>query len=159
MKHWQARIGPAPAQEPSTVPHLDRRNALNLTAAALVAPSSSLADGPIRLRDLYDRNGGFSPLARDHKGQRVEIAGYMAPPLKANAWFFVLTKMPMAVCPFCETEAEWPEDILAVYTKRQVKPVPFNVKIKTRGILALGALRDPETGFLSLIRLVDATYG
>ena len=74
----------------------------------------------------------------------------MAPPLKANARFFVLTKMPMAVCPFCETEAEWPEDILAIYTKRRVKPVPFNVKIKTRGILALGALRDPETGFLSL---------
>ena len=141
------------------MPHLDRRTALTLTAAALAAPSSSLAAGSMRRRDLYDRDGGFSPLARDHEGQRVEIVGYMAPPLKANARFFVLTKMPMAVCPFCETEAEWPEDILAIYTKRRVKPVPFNVKIKTRGILALGALRDPETGFLSLIRLVDATYG
>ena len=147
------------APELPAVLHLDRRTALTVTAAALVAPASSLADGPIRIRDLYDRNGGFSPLAKDHEGQRVEIAGYMAPPLKANARFFVLTKMPMAVCPFCETEAEWPEDILAIYTKRRVKPVPFNVKIKTRGILALGAFRDPETGFLSLIRLVDATYG
>ena len=113
----------------------------------------------MRLRDLYDRDGGFSALAKDSEGQRVEIAGFMAPPLKADARFFVLTKMPMAVCPFCETEAEWPEDILAVYTKRLVKPVPFNVKIKTRGILELGSFRDPDTGFLSLIRLVDATYG
>jgi hypothetical protein len=63
----------------------------------------------------------------------------------------------MAVCPFCETEAEWPSDILAVYTKRVVDVVPFNVKIETAGILQLGAYRDPDTGFLSMVRLTGAS--
>ena len=81
------------------------------------------------------------------------------PPLKAESKFFVLTKMPMAVCPFCETEAEWPNDILAVYTKRIVDVIPFNKKITVSGVLELGGYRDPETGFLSMVRLSDANYG
>ena len=56
----------------------------------------------------------------------------MAPPLKAEADFFVLTKMPMAVCPFCNTAVDWPDDIVAVYTKRTVRIVPFNVEIMGR---------------------------
>ena len=71
----------------------------------------------------------------------------------------VLTKMPMAVCPFCESEAEWPNDILAVYTKRIVDVSPFNVKITTTGVLETGAYRDPDTGFVSMVRLTDASYG
>jgi len=65
----------------------------------------------------------------------------------------------MAVCPFCETEADWPADILAVYTKRTVNVVPFNRRIESRGILELGPYRDPDTGFLSMVRLNDAVYG
>ena len=83
----------------------------------------------------------------------------MAPPLKANATFFVLTKMPMAVCPFCETAAEWPDDILAVYIKRRLRVIPFNIGIAAEGVLELGPVRDEETGFLSMVRLVNATYG
>jgi hypothetical protein len=64
----------------------------------------------------------------------------------------------MSVCPFCETEAEWPDDILAVYTKRIIDVVPFNVDLTTTGTLELGAYKDPETGFLSMVRLVDASY-
>jgi len=48
----------------------------------------------------------------------------------------------VAVCPFCESEAEWPNDILAVYTKRIVDVSPFNVKITTTGVLETGAYRD-----------------
>ena len=66
--------------------------------------------------------------------------------------------MPMAVCPFCETSAEWPSDILAVYTKRTVNVVPFNVGIVARGVLEDGVYSDPATGFLSLLRLTGATY-
>ena len=64
----------------------------------------------------------------------------------------------MAVCPFCETEADWPDDILAVYTKRTVDVVPFNIRLQARGVLELGPYRDPETGFLSMVRLADASY-
>jgi hypothetical protein len=83
----------------------------------------------------------------------------MAPPLKADSNFFVLTKRPMAVCPFCESSADWPDDILAIYTKRTLKVIPFNVKIVVQGVLELGDMTDPDTGFVSRIRVVDARYG
>ncbi|PZX16927.1 hypothetical protein LX81_01557 [Palleronia aestuarii] len=116
-------------------------------------------DGSIRLRDLYAKSGDLSELAQSSLGERILVDGFMAPPLKAEADFFVLTKMPMAVCPFCETSAEWPDDIVAVFTKRMVRVVPFNVGIEVRGVLEYGEKRDEETGFVSMLRLTDATYG
>ncbi len=151
---------------------VDRRAALRLGlggAASLALPHGAMAaadlpeggpqEGPLRMRDLYEKDKSFSDLALSLEGARVDVTGFMAPPLKAITDFFVLTKRPMAVCPFCETEADWPRDILAVYTKRTVEVVPFNVRIGARGVLELGPLRDEETGFLSRVRLVDAAYG
>ncbi len=139
---------------------MHRRTFLAASAGLLVPPSLIHADdGAIKLRELYNPDGSFSDLSLSREGQRVTVDGFMAPPLKADSRFFVLTKMPMAVCPFCETEAEWPDDILAIYTKRTVKVIPFNVKIEARGVLELGSYRDPDTGFLSLVRLSDAVYG
>lgn len=140
-----------------------RRTLLALTGAAALtsglAPRAIRAqDGPIKLRTLYNKDQSFSDLALDLEGQRVEVEGYMAPPLKAESEFFVLTKRPMVVCPFCETEAEWPDDILAVYTKRVVDVIPFNVRIMTTGRLELGTYTDPQTGFVSRVRLADASY-
>ncbi len=146
---------------------MDRRLflAASLAAPYLVAAplraqeEESVDDDVLRMRDLYNRDRSFSDLARDLQGKRIEVEGFMAPPLLANSVFFVLTKRPMSVCPFCETSAEWPDDILAVYSKRVVNPTPFNVRIETRGVLELGDYRDPETGFLSRVRLSDATFG
>lgn len=133
---------------------------LGLTAFAgnLLPDTASAADAPLKLRTLYNKDRSFSNLAHSLEGTRVSVGGYMAPPLKADSQFFVLTKIPMAVCPFCETEAEWPRDILAIYTKRIVDVVAFNSKIVTRGVLELGTFKDPETGFVSRARLVDAVY-
>ena len=129
-------------------------------AAPMLARPGRAANETLRLRELYERRGtGLSELAAKLVGQRISVDGFMAPPLKAESRFFVLTKMPMAVCPFCESEAEWPNDILAVYTKRTLKTVPFNIRIVTSGELALGTYTDPELGFVSRVRLVDATYG
>lgn len=128
-----------------------------LATPFLVRPAR--ADDVIKLRDLYARDRGFSDLSLSREGDRITVDGFMAPPLKADSRFFVLTRIPMAVCPFCETEADWPDDILAVYTKRVVDVIPFNVRIDTRGVLELGPYRDPDTGFLSMVRLADATYG
>ena len=138
-----------------------RRRLLMTSLAACAAPSMLTAASalPVKLRDLYNRDGTMSDLALANAGDRMLVEGYMAPPLRAQSDFFVLTKMPMAVCPFCETAAEWPEDILAVYTKRVVAVMPFNVKIDVRGVLEMGEFRDPDTGFVSLARLTDATYG
>ncbi len=127
-----------------------------ITATAL--PGTSLGEDVIKLRDLYARDGSASDLALSREGQRITVDGFMAPPLQAESQFFVLTRIPMAVCPFCETEADWPADILAVYTKRIVDVVPFNRRIQSRGVLELGPYRDPDTGFLSMVRLNDAVY-
>jgi len=127
------------------------------TGAALAAPFGALAAEPqVRLRELYNNDMSFTPFALENEGIRVAIEGFMAPPLKAESSFYVLTNRPMAVCPFCSSEAEWPNDILAVYAQRVVEVIPFNVKIVTRGTLELGTYTDPELGFVSRVRLVDA---
>ena len=96
-------------------------------ATATIWSRSALAETkPLRMRDLYKADLSFSDLALELEGQRVEMTGYMAPPLKADSKFFVLTKRPMAVCPFCETEAEWPDDILAIYSQRTLKVHSFS---------------------------------
>lgn len=132
-----------------------RQTLLGLLA---LAPARALADETVKLRDLYNKDLSFSDLAQTLEGQRISVAGFMAPPLRADVNFFVLTRRPMAVCPFCETEAEWPDDILAIYTKRGLKTIPFNVPIIARGALELGSYTDPELGFLSRVRLTDASY-
>lgn len=138
---------------------MKRRSFLVTSAAALTVPYVARADeDAIRLRDFYARGGGLSDLALELEGKPVRVAGFMAPPLKADSTFFVLTKQPMSVCPFCETEADWPDNIMAVYTQRKFRVVAFNRKIETSGILSLGAFRDPETGFLSMVRIEDARF-
>lgn len=130
------------------------------SGAVLAAPymvSRAVAAEPqVRLRELYEKDMSFTPFALENEGVRVAIEGFMAPPLKADSNFYVLTNVPMAVCPFCSDEAEWPNDILAVYAQRVIDTIPFNVKIVTRGTLELGTYTDPELGFVSRVRLVDA---
>ena len=145
---------------------MNRRNLIFGAAACLCAPIlparptlAQDANAPAKIRDLYARGTELSDFATGGAGARLTFEGFMAPPLKADTQFFVLTKMPMSVCPFCETSAEWPNDILAIYTKRKVKVTPFNRKIEVRGVLELGDYRDPETGFVSMVRLTKATYG
>ncbi|TGD67331.1 hypothetical protein EYC08_01270 [Tabrizicola sp. WMC-M-20] len=144
------------------MPILSRRRLLlslpALAAATILPPPVRAQDVPIRLRELYNRDMSFSDLALSHEGDRITIAGFMAPPLKAESTFFVLTKMPMAVCPFCEPGMPWPDDILAIYAKRVVNVIPFNVPIESTGVLELGEYVDPELGFYSKVRLTDATY-
>ncbi|SDW31643.1 hypothetical protein SAMN05444336_101679 [Albimonas donghaensis] len=137
---------------------IDRRRLLVLLAIAAVSPAlRARAAETLRMRDLYEKDLSFSALARELEGARVEVSGFMAPPLKAQSRFFVLTKRPMAVCPFCESEAEWPDDILAVFASRVVDAIPFNVPILSGGVLRLGAHTDAETGFVSRVRLERAT--
>ena len=142
---------------------MNRRTLIRaLTLAAATAPLTRLpafAEGAsIKMRDLYNKDLSFSDLALSNEGKRVAVSGFMAPPLKAESVFFVLTKKPMAVCPFCEPGMPWPDDILAIYARRVVKVIGFNIPIVTEGTLELGDHVDPDLGFASKVRLVDATY-
>lgn len=133
-----------------------RRTLLGFAALALAPARLAAAETPIRLRDLYNKDLSFSELALSLAGGPVVIDGFMAPPLQANSTFFVLTKMPMSQCPFCETTTQWPDDILAVYTQRIYDVVPFNVPIRVFGVLQLSDFTDPDTGFVSRVQLTGA---
>ncbi|MCC9620123.1 hypothetical protein LPB41_00325 [Thalassospira sp. MA62] len=141
---------------------LGRRSFLTGAAATtgLLFTRPVFARDQIRIRDIYKTQAEFSDLAKSYaaSGDELQIIGYMAPPLKANANFFVLTQRPMAVCPFCETSADWPTDIVFVRTEDTIETVAFNRTIVTRGILELGEAKDKDTGFVSLVRLVDAQF-
>mgnify|MGYP000421536009 FL=1 len=100
---------------------MDRRAFLGASLAIGFAPPALAQDeGVVRMRDLYNKNLSFSDYAKSMEGSRVSVQGYMAPPLKADSSFFVLTKRPMAVCPFCETEAEWPDDRFWYFNKIEI---------------------------------------
>lgn len=98
----------------------------------------------------------YSERALALRGQRVRLRGYMAPPLKPESRFFVLTREPVAVCPFCASDAEWPADIVVVYLKKTLVPINFSRRIEIEGRLEIGSWTDPQTGFVSQVRLVHA---
>ena len=123
--------------------------------------TSSLAQQPapvqIKFSELYGkvtiRGLEFSPKLLEAAGRRVEILGYMAPPLKPRIEFFVLTKTPMSTCPFCSTAADWPPDIVLIYAPKNNQLLSLSGPIRVRGRLELGSKEDASTGFVSLIRV------
>lgn len=138
-----------------------RRDALLLMAslaAGLPFPTSAEAGDALGFNELYEAETKLTEKCQALSGKRVTMTGFMAPPLKAKAKFFVLTGVPMATCPFCETEAQWPDNIVLVLTDTEITATPFNRPITVSGTLETGFEKDPETGFVSLIRLVDAEY-
>ena len=137
---------------------LDRRCLLGMIVAVGAPAWPSAAADRIRIRDLYGHGAAFSDQALALNEQRVQIQGFMAPPLKPDADFFVLTKLPMAVCPFCDSELDWPNDIVLVRLRGRQDWVDFNQPIVVTGMLALGTEIDTATGFVSRVRLVDASF-
>jgi len=138
---------------------MTRRGVVALLAAPfLVARPARAAVPEIKFRDLYIRYGTLSDQTKALTGRTVRMRGYMAPPLKPEVDFFVLTKLPMSTCPFCETEAQWPEDIVVVYTNGPIEIVRYTDLIDVEGVLETGRHVDEETGFLSMIRLVEAGF-
>ena len=141
---------------------LQRRAVLGLLGTLAFAGSALGAEPVLRFEDLYGSVGvlglTFSDRVKALAGSRVAMLGFMAPPLKAEANFFVLTQIPMALCPFCSSDADWPDNIVVVYLGKAQTFVQPSQIIEVRGRLEYGSWTDPETGFVSLLRLRDATY-
>ncbi|NTW03044.1 MAG: hypothetical protein HGA19_17480 [Oscillochloris sp.] len=97
----------------------------------------------------------LSDKARALSGKQVIMRGFMAPPLSPDTTFFVLTKDPMVYCPFCNSAADWPFDI--VYIKmaggRAIPTMVPTTNLAVVGTFEVGNWSDPETGFVSLIRI------
>ena len=144
---------------------IGRRSLLALPSALLLlTPGDGWAGGAARLKfeEIYtgDRILGldFTAKARDLAGRRVVVRGYMAPPLKAEANFFVLTSTPVGLCPYCNSDADWPVDIIVVYPGTEAEFVKNSVPIDVTGTLEIGPHRDPATRFFSRLRLTDASF-
>ncbi len=136
--------------------------------AAVVFAAALTATGPARaaeeslaFAELYARQSvlGLSLSAKTQglAGRQVRILGYLAPPLKPDVRFFVLTRAPVALCPFCNSDADWPSDIVVVYPRDRGLPGSDGTPVAVAGTLEIGSRRDAETGFVSLVRVVDAS--
>ena len=99
----------------------------------------------------------FSDTLNSLNGSEVTMTGFMAPPLKPSINFFVLTETPMAVCPFCSTDADWPYNMVVVYVNGSVDALPYDQEVTVTVTLDLGSYMDGDTGFVSQVRLLDAT--
>lgn len=99
----------------------------------------------------------FSDTLNSLNGSEVTMTGFMAPPLKPSINFFVLTETPMAVYPFCSTDADWPYNMVVVYVNGSVDALPYDQEVTVTGTLDLGSYMDGDTGFVSQVRLLDAT--
>ena len=112
---------------------------------------------PLEFQEMYSNASALglelSPKLKSLDGKKVRMSGFMAPPLKPTLNFFVLTKVPMSICPFCSTDADWPDDIVLVKLAQPVTALPFDRPIVVTGRLELGQQTDSETGFVSLVRI------
>jgi len=148
---------------------MHRRGCLGFGASALFLaaawrPCGALAgeaDARLAFNELYKSQGvlgsELSAKTRSLAGRPVQILGYMAPPLKPEVTFFVLTRAPVALCPFCNSDADWPADIVVVYPRERGGWNQDGLPVAVTGTLELGSKIDRETGFVSLVRVVDAT--
>jgi hypothetical protein len=141
-----------------------RRSLLAIAAIgiALSRLSTARAGERVRFEEMYKASGVLGLEMSDKlvalNGKPIEIAGFMAPPLKAEAGFFVLTREPVSLCPFCNSDADWPSDIIVVYLRDGVRYIQTNRAIAVSGTLEIGSKLDAKTGFVSLVRLIDADY-
>ena len=143
--------------------HLSRRR---LIGAAVVLPFAAsvarAADPSLAFNELYGKFGvlglEFSDKVKRLAGQDISMKGFMAPPLKAEAQFFVLTEVPMSLCPFCSSDADWPNNIVVIYLGEKQTFVQPRQTIEVHGMLEYGSWTDPETGFVSLLRIRQAEY-
>jgi hypothetical protein len=120
------------------------------------------AEPTVEFKELYAKQSvlgmEFSPRTKELAGHTVRILGYLAPPLKPDVRFFVLTRAPVALCPFCNSDADWPSDIVVVYPRGTLDTASDGLPVAVTGTLEVGSKTDAQTGFVSLVRVVDADF-
>jgi hypothetical protein len=137
---------------------LSRRSMLGLVCLAPFASLPARAAELVTFSDISVADDQYTDKARQLAGKVVEMRGYMAPPLKPEIDFFVLTSLPTAICPFCDAAASWPDDIVLIKLSRPVRALAYDRLLDVSGVLEIGIETDEKTGFVSLVRLNDAKY-
>jgi len=136
---------------------ISRRSILALAMTAPFAGAARAAEN-VTFADIAIANDQFTDKAKRLAGKTVEMRGYMAPPLKPEIEFFVLTSLPTAICPFCDAAASWPDDIVLIFMGRPIRALAYDRLIKVTGKLEIGTDTDEVTGFVSRVRLRDSNY-
>jgi hypothetical protein len=113
---------------------------------------------PITFDEFYDGYNLRTGLILSQKllsldGESVIIEGYMAPPLKPELDYFVLTRIRLAFCPFCSNASDWPDDIALVYMPDGENTTATTAPVRVTGRIEVGASTDMETGMVSLVRV------
>ena len=138
---------------------MQRRQWIVSTTAACLPLAAWAEPVPrIRMFELYQPDLTFSDLAKRLKGKPVVIQGFMAPHLKVESEFFVLSNSPVETCPFCASEDQWIDTIIFVRMKKRQEAVSPGALIQVTGVLEIGPQTDKATGFVSRVRLADATF-
>jgi hypothetical protein len=155
---WR-RAGDTPA--PATVRAQAALGTSPESESTEVARASDANDARLLFTELY-KGGSSRGLVFSDKlvalhGKQVVMTGFMAPPLKPALDFFVLTRVPLSLCPFCASDAEWPEDIVFVRMPRGQTIQPTSATVRVTGQLDIGNKTDEATGFVSLVR-IDADH-
>ena len=136
---------------------ISRRSILALALTAPFAGAARAAES-VTFPDIAIANDQFTEKAKRLAGKSVEMRGYMAPPLKPEIEFFVLTSLPTAICPFCDAAASWPDDIVLIFMGRPIRALAYDRLIKVTGKLEIGTDTDEVTGFVSRVRLRDSSH-
>jgi hypothetical protein len=137
---------------------MNRRQFAVSVALLSVAPVAFAEPPRIRMFELYKEDLSFSDTAKRLTGKIVSMQGFMAPHLKVESDFFVLSNTPVDTCPFCESEDQWIDTIIFVRMKKRQEAVQPGELIQVLGRLEIGPQTDAATGFVSRVRLVDASY-
>jgi hypothetical protein len=134
-----------------------------LVLSVFLLPASQGRPGETELKfsEIYESIGvlgmKLSKKALDLNGKRIVMRGFMAPPLKPDLRFFVLTRTPVDICPFCNSDADWPADIVVVHLKGRIRYVQDGTPVSVEGKLEIGPKIDAETGFFSRVRIVEGS--
>jgi hypothetical protein len=134
------------------------RRALLGTAFLVPFAGAARAAENVTFADIAIADDKFTDKAKRLAGKVVDMRGYMAPPLKPEIDFFVLTSLPTAICPFCDAAASWPDDIVLIFLGRPIRAISYDRLLKVTGTLQIGTETDEGTGFVSRVRLRDSSY-
>ena len=129
-----------------------------IAALGFGVPLPALSAQRVRMFELYNEDNDYSPLAKELNGQRIAMQGFMAPHLKVDSDFFILSNSPVESCPFCASEGDWIDSIVFVRMRRKQEAVDPGAVIMVDGKLEIGPEKDAETGFFSKVRLTDAEF-
>src|SRR6476619_7006111 len=134
--------------------------AIGLAAIAIVLAVAAMSLGlldtavghapTLQFAEFYQGGGARGLILSDKlvalHGQRAVMAGFMAPPLKPALDFFVLTRVPLALCPFCASDAQWPEDIVFVLLPPGQTLTQTSALLRVVGRLDVRTKTKPATG-------------